>query len=101
MNPEVAKRAAYVSQDELFRAPDVISFPVPATPANHHLVSRESLAEMKDGVVLVNTARPDLMDVSAPTEGIESGKTGAPARCLRGGAGNLPLQPFGGHPSEP
>lgn len=76
-NPEVAKRAAYVSQDELFRAPDVISFPVPATPANHHLVSRESLAEMKDGVVLVNTARPDLLDVSALTEGIESGKIGA------------------------
>lgn len=79
VNPEVAKRAAYVSQDELFRAPDVISFPVPATPANHHLVSRESLAEMKDGVVLVKYTRPDLLDVSALTEGIESGKIGAPA----------------------
>ena len=51
VNPEVAKRAAYVSQDELFHASDVISFHVPAMPANHHLVSRESLAEMKDGVV--------------------------------------------------
>lgn len=77
VNPEVAKRAAYVSQGELFRASDVISFHVPATPANHHLVSRESLAEMKDGVVLVNTARPDFLDVSAHTEGIESGKIGA------------------------
>lgn len=76
-NPEVAKRAAYVSQDELFRASDVISFHAPATPANHHLVSCESLAEMKDGVVLVNTARPDPMDVSALTEGIEVGKIGA------------------------
>ena len=77
VNPEVAKRAAYVSQDELFHASDVISFHVPATPANHHLVSRESLAEMKDGVVLVNTACPDLLDVSALTEGDESGKIGA------------------------
>ena len=77
VNPEVAKRAAYVSQDELFRASDVISFHVPAMPANHHLVSRESLAEMKDGVVLVNTACPDLLDVSALTEGDESGKIGA------------------------
>lgn len=77
MNTEVAKRAAYVSQDELFRASDVISFHVPATPANHHLASRESLAETKDGVVLVNAARPDLMDVSASAEGIEVGKTGA------------------------
>jgi lactate dehydrogenase-like 2-hydroxyacid dehydrogenase len=77
VNTEVAKRAAYVSQDELFRASDVISFHVPATPANHHLASRESLAEMKDGAVLVNAARPDLMDVSALAEGIEAGKIGA------------------------
>lgn len=96
-NPEVAKRAAYVSQDELFRASDVISFHVPATPANHHLVSRESLAETKDGVVLVNAACPDLMDVSALAEGIESGKTGALAMgVFEGGAGNLPHQPFEG-----
>lgn len=101
VNPEVAKRAANVSQDELFRASDVISFHVPATPANHHLVFRESLAEMKDGVVLVNAARPNLMDVSALAGGMESSKIGAPARCLRGGAGNLPHQPFEGHPSEP
>lgn len=87
VNPEVAKRAAYVSQGELFRASDVISFHVPATPANHHLVSRESLAEMKDGV-LVNTARPDLLDVSAHTEGIESGKIGALAMdVFEGGQG--------------
>jgi lactate dehydrogenase-like 2-hydroxyacid dehydrogenase len=42
-------------------------------------VSRESLAETKDGVVLVNAARPDLMDVSALAEGIGSGKIGAHA----------------------
>ncbi len=79
VNTEVAKRAANVSQDELFRASDVISFHVPATPANHHLASRESLAGMKDGAVLVNAARPDLMDVPAPAEGIGSGKIGAHA----------------------
>ena len=58
VKPEVAKRAAYVSQDELFRASDVISFHVPATPADHHLVFRESLAEMRDGVVLVKYSPP-------------------------------------------
>lgn len=77
VNPDVAKVAAYVSQDELFRDSDVISFHVPATPENRNMVSAASLATMKDGVVLVNTARPDLMDVSALTEGIESGKIGA------------------------
>lgn len=101
VNTEVAKRADNVSQDELFRASDVISFHVPATPANHHLASRESLAGMKDGAVPVNAARPDLMDVSAPAEGIEAGKTGALAMDVFEGAGNLPHQPLGGHPSKP
>lgn len=81
VNPEVAKRAAYVSQDELFRAPDVISFPVPATPANHHLVSRESLAEMKDGVVLVNIAHPDSR-MSLPLQKASKRARSAPLRWM-------------------
>lgn len=102
VNPEVAKRAAYVSQDELFRAPDVISFPVPAMPANHHLVSRESLAEMKDGVVLVKYSPPRSPGCLCPYRRHRIGQDRRPCDgCPRGGAGNLPLQPFGGHPSEP
>ena len=101
-NPEVAKRAANVSQDELFRASDVISFHVPATPANHQLVSRESLAEMKDGVVLVKYSPPRSPGCLCPCRRHRIGQDRRPCdECLRRGAGNLPLQPFGGHPSEP
>lgn len=67
----------YVSLDELFSAADVITFHAPSTPDNFHMVRDETLARMRDGVVLVNTARASLMDVSTLIAGIESGKIGA------------------------
>ena len=59
------------------READVITFHVPATPETRRMVNRESLARMKDGVVLVNTARGELMDIDAITEGIETEKIGS------------------------
>lgn len=41
------------------------------------MINRESIAKMKDGVVLVNCARGGLMDMQALIEGIESEKIGA------------------------
>ena len=40
------------------------------------MVNRETLAKMKDGVILINTARGELMDVEALIEGIENRKIG-------------------------
>ncbi len=68
--------ATFVSLDEIFRQCDIISFHVPSTPETHHIVDRESLKKMKDGVILVNTARGELMDIDALTEGIENRKIG-------------------------
>lgn len=76
-NPALAGIATYVGWDELLDQADVISFHLPATPETHHIVNAESLARMRDGVVLVNTARADLMDVAALADGIETGKIGA------------------------
>ena len=74
---EMREFGTYVSLDELFRESDVITFHVPATAENYHMVCDETLAKMRDGVVLVNTARASLMDVGALVTGIESGKIGA------------------------
>ena len=74
---EMREFGTYVSLDELFRESDVITFHVPATAENYHMVCDETLAKMRDGVVLVNTARASLMDVGALVAGIESGKIGA------------------------
>lgn len=72
-----AELGDYVSLDELFGRSDVITFHAPSTPENHHMVRDETLAQMRDGVVLVNTARASLMDTGALVAGIESGKIGA------------------------
>ena len=74
---EFRELGEYVSLDELFAGSDVITFHAPSTPENYHMVRDETLARMRDGVVLVNTARASLMDVGALVTGIESGKIGA------------------------
>jgi len=44
---------------------DVVSLHVPATPQTHHLISDREFAAMKDGAVLINTARGAVVDIPA------------------------------------
>jgi D-lactate dehydrogenase len=69
--------ATYVDRDMLFSDSDLITFHVPSLPSTHHMVNAQSLAAMRDGVVLVNTARGDLMDPAALASGMETGRIGA------------------------
>lgn len=76
-NPVLSKQIEYVSRDELFARCDLITLHMPLTPATHHIINKESLAKMKDGVVIINCARGDLADVDALIKGIETEKIGA------------------------
>ena len=76
---EAAKYAQYVDLDTLFAQSDVITLHTNATEANYHLINQEALAKMKDGVVLVNTARGTLIDSDALIAALESGHVGAAA----------------------
>lgn len=67
----------YVELDELFAEADMITLHTPLLDSTYHLVNAETIAKMKDGVVLINCARGELMDTTALIEGIESGKIGA------------------------
>ena len=49
---EVAPMAEYVPLDELYARSDVITLHTNATAENHHLINAESLAKMKDGVLI-------------------------------------------------
>ena len=69
--------ATFVDLDTLYRESDIITFHVPFTPETRHMVNKESLSLMKDGVMLINTARGELMDIDAITEGIETEKIGS------------------------
>ncbi len=58
----VKQYAAYVSLAELLQTSDVITLHTPLTDENFHLINEKSIAGMKDGVVLINTARGALID---------------------------------------
>lgn len=78
-NEAVKAYAEYVSLDELFARSDVITLHAPATAENHHMICEESIAKMRDGVCIVNTARGQLIDTDALIGGLYSGKIGSAA----------------------
>lgn len=64
----------YVSLDELFGRSDLISLHCPLTEETHHLINEESIAKMKDGVILVNTSRGGLIRTDDLIAGIRDHK---------------------------
>ena len=64
----------YVSLDELFRRSDLISLHCTLTEETHHLINEESIAKMKDGVILVNTSRGGLIRTDDLIAGIRDHK---------------------------
>jgi D-lactate dehydrogenase len=74
-NPDcISLGVEYLSQEEVFRAADIISLHCPLTPSTYHLIDDKALAQMKDGVMIVNTSRGALVDAQAVIEGLKSGK---------------------------
>ena len=69
----------YKSLEEVFAEADIISFHCPLTDDNYHLVRKENIEKMKDGVILVNTSRGALMNAEDLIEGLKSGKIGGVA----------------------
>lgn len=78
-NDEVKTFAEYVPLEQLFAQSDLITMHMPATKENYHLINQKSLAAMKDGVFLINTARGSLIDTEAFLDAVESGKIGGAA----------------------
>jgi D-lactate dehydrogenase len=67
----------YTDMDDLLETSDVVTLHVPATPKTHHLISRKEFEKMKDGVVLINTARGTIVDVQALVRALADGKVAA------------------------
>lgn len=63
-----------VALEEIFAQSDVISLHAPELPSTRHIVNRDSLAAMKDGSILINTARGSLVDEDALVEALTNGK---------------------------
>lgn len=74
---EVKQLATYEPLEKIWKESDVITLHTPLTEENHHLINADTIAQMKDGVVIVNTARGALIDSDAFIDAIENGKIGA------------------------
>ncbi len=66
------------SLGELLARADVISLHLPEN-GNTHVINKETIARMRDGVILINTARGILIDEAALAEALKSGKVRAAA----------------------
>lgn len=73
-NAAAEKLGTYVSKEELLKESDIMFLHCPLTPDSYHLICEETLAQMKPGAVLVNTARGGLVDHAAVLKALESGK---------------------------
>ncbi len=69
--------AGYVELDELLARSDVISLHCNLTARNTGMIDREAISKMKDGVILINNARGQLIVEADLAEALNSGKVAA------------------------
>lgn len=62
--------------DEVLTTSDFISLHVPLNDSTRHMIDAAKIAEMKDGAVIINTARGGIIDEQAAADAIKSGKLG-------------------------
>lgn len=72
--PEGREIGEYVDLNTLLAQSDVISLHCPLFPETEKIINRESIAKMKDGAILLNTARGGLVDEDALHDALVSGK---------------------------
>ncbi len=73
----------WVSKEELYATADVICLHIPKAPSTLNIISSETIAQMKDGAFLINTARGGLVDEPALADALRSGKlAGAGLDCF-------------------
>ena len=76
----------YLPIDKVFSQSNIISLHCPLTPDTKHIVNENSLAKMKDGVMIINTSRGALIDTADVIKGLTQKKSGIPGnRCIRTG----------------
>ena len=69
--------AEYVDLETLLEQSDVISLHCPLFPETARLINRDTIARMKDGVILLNNSRGGLIDEQDLADALASGKVAA------------------------
>ena len=87
----------YVALPELFAKSDIISLHCPLTEETHHLINADSIAQMKKGVIIINTSRGSLIDTEDLISGIKERKVGAACLDVYEEEGDFFYEDFSGH----
>jgi D-lactate dehydrogenase len=77
--PSHLENIEYVSLEELKKQSDIITLHIPMTGETRHMVDSKFLSSAKDGVLIINTARGELVHTKDLVAGLKSGKVGGAA----------------------
>ncbi|MCS5422451.1 MULTISPECIES: NAD(P)-dependent oxidoreductase [Psychrilyobacter] len=77
--PSHLENIEYVSLEELKKRSDIITLHIPMTGENRHMIDSKFLSSAKDGVLIINTARGELIHTKDLVAGLKSGKVGGAA----------------------
>lgn len=73
----VEEGISYVTLDELYRESDIISLHCPLTEDTRYMINKDSIEKMKDGVMIINTGRGQLINTNDLIEGLKEKKIAA------------------------
>ncbi|MGQ7946677.1 2-hydroxyacid dehydrogenase [Flavobacterium sp. WC2509] len=77
VNPEMeADGVRFVTLETIFKESDIISLHCPLNDKTSHIINKNSLAQMKDNVMIINTSRGGLIDTSDIIAALKKGKVG-------------------------
>ena len=69
--------AEYVELDELFAQSDVVVLHMPLLPFNAGIINKDNIAKMKDGVIIINNSRGQMVVEQDLADALNSGKVAA------------------------
>lgn len=95
-----SKGARKVDLDELFAQADVITIHTPLFDSTYHMINKESIAKMKDGVIIVNTSRGPIINLNDLLEGIDAGKIKCAALDVLETEPNVDVKAVFAHPDK-
>ncbi|TVP52752.1 MAG: 2-hydroxyacid dehydrogenase, partial [Halomonas sp.] len=75
-NPQAKPFVEYLPLEALYAQSDIISLHCPLTPDTNHLIDADAIAQMKQGVMLINTGRGRVVDTQAVIANLKNGKIG-------------------------
>ncbi|MGN0168694.1 MAG: NAD(P)-dependent oxidoreductase [Acetatifactor sp.] len=95
-NPYVESVAEYVSFQDILEKSDIVVLHCPMIQENYHLINEETIKKMKEGAILVNTARGGIVDTEAVYKALVSGRLGAFAMDVYEYEGNTQRKDYRG-----